>query len=396
MQRTAVYTIASKNYLAHVRTLLASVSRYHPQFDRFLILVDEPEECFSLEEEPYEVIRARDLDIPRYEGFSFKYDILELNTAVKPYALQQLFGRGYDQVLYFDPDILLFAPLAPVLEALDGHAVVLTPHMTSPLPEGDDKHPDEHHIMTVGAYNLGFAAFARTGGTERLAQWWCRKCYNGCYREPEAGLFVDQKWADLVPALFDSVCILRHAGCNVAYWNLHERRLDGGTVNGHVPLIFYHFSGLRTDDLDSVSGYQNRVRLADRPDITPLFTDYRQKLMANGYEQCRHWGYAYGCYRNGVVIGHMARRLYPLVEDRFADPFGVGKGTYYRLLQRRGLREKTTDVKALSTGEKAAKMTMVNALLRLTKLLIGVDQFRKLMNYLRRVSVVRNQGFLMR
>ena len=33
----------------------------------------------------------------------------------------------------------------------------------------------------------------------------------------------DQRWLDLVPALFDDVHIVRDPGCNVAYWNLPER-----------------------------------------------------------------------------------------------------------------------------------------------------------------------------
>ena len=40
------------------------------------------------------------------------------------------------------------------------------------------------------------------------------------------GLFVDQRWVDLVPALFDDYVVMKRAGLNVAYWNLHERSIE--------------------------------------------------------------------------------------------------------------------------------------------------------------------------
>ena len=51
----------------------------------------------------------------------------------------------------------------------------------------------------------------------------------------EEGLFVDQKWIDLVPGFYPDVGIIHHPGYNVAYWNLHCRRVEIGDqirVNG--------------------------------------------------------------------------------------------------------------------------------------------------------------------
>ena len=42
-----------------------------------------------------------------FENFAFRYDILELNTAVKPYFLTYLRDTyDLDRIFYFDPDIL--------------------------------------------------------------------------------------------------------------------------------------------------------------------------------------------------------------------------------------------------------------------------------------------------
>ena len=71
---------------------------------------------------------------------------------------------------------------------------------------------------------------------ERFIAWWSRRCYDKCIDDVRQGLFVDQRWLDLVPGLFDGVHILRHAGYNVGHWGLTHRRVEahegGMRVNG--------------------------------------------------------------------------------------------------------------------------------------------------------------------
>jgi hypothetical protein len=104
---------------------------------------------------------------------------------------------------------------------------------------------------------------------------------------PERGLFVDQKWIDLVPGYVSDVHVLRHPGYNVAYWDLGARRIsrNGGDVlvNGER-LAFFHFSGYNPHAPLRVSRYQNRATFGTRPDILPLFDDYRARLLAHGVD----------------------------------------------------------------------------------------------------------------
>ena len=59
----------------------------------------------------------------------FKYEILELCTALKPALLDHLFRvRGEEQLVYLDPDILVFRPLAELRPALRTSDIVVTPH----------------------------------------------------------------------------------------------------------------------------------------------------------------------------------------------------------------------------------------------------------------------------
>src|SRR6185295_2658361 len=143
-----------------------------------------------------------------------------------------------------------------------------------------------------------------------LLEWWKQRLYTGCRHDPDRGYFVDQRWIDLVPGLFDGVAILRDPGYNVAYWNLHGRsvtvRGDEVRVNG-VPCRFFHFSGFDPDAPDQVSRYQDRFAMGDIGDAASLFHDYGRRLIASGHAEQRLWPYSWATYHDGTPIPPPAR-----------------------------------------------------------------------------------------
>ena len=94
-----VFTIVAKNYLAAARTLMNSVGLHCPEAVRVVVLVDSVDGYFRPEEEAFSIIDSQALDIPKINWFHFKYAILELSTAIKPYAIQHLFQRTSEQCL---------------------------------------------------------------------------------------------------------------------------------------------------------------------------------------------------------------------------------------------------------------------------------------------------------
>ena len=82
----------------------------------------------------------------------------------------------------------------------------MTPHLTGFI-EGDE-HPCERTILQAGTYNLGFLVVTRQPDLARFLGWWQEKLEFQCVVDTERGLFVDQKWIDLVPGLFPGVRIL--------------------------------------------------------------------------------------------------------------------------------------------------------------------------------------------
>src|SRR5215472_14254863 len=80
--QTLVFTIFAKNYLAHARALMDSVSRHHTDVGLSAILVDRAGGYFDPLAEDFETVSSEELPIQASREFHFKYSLLELSTAV--------------------------------------------------------------------------------------------------------------------------------------------------------------------------------------------------------------------------------------------------------------------------------------------------------------------------
>ncbi|MCY7350554.1 MAG: glycosyl transferase [Cytophagaceae bacterium] len=281
---TLAFTICSINYLAQARTLGESLVATNPHVRFVVALVDKLDGIqFDPDKKlPFELLELETIGIVNLAWMSTNYDITELNTAVKPYFMDYLLRQDpeVNNLIYFDPDIIVFQPLTHLLTSLETNNIIVTPHTIAPFP--DTLRPNESDLMNTGTYNLGFMALRRSTEATRFIQWWMDKLAYDCRIDLCNGLFVDQKWVNFVPHYFERVHIEKHPGYNAAYWNLHERNFsqtgEQWWVNETVPLLFFHFSGYGLNAPESVSKYQNRYTFESRPDIGPLFKLYAGKL----------------------------------------------------------------------------------------------------------------------
>lgn len=119
-----------------------------------------------------------------------------------------------------------------------------------PDPAGDKQSLLDNEIASLdyGIFNLGFIAVRNDAEAQRFATWWAERLYDWCHDRLDIGIFVDQKWCNLIPCFFDNVKVLRDPGYNVASWNLSQRKLafsaDGEAQMNGKPLRFYHFTKL--------------------------------------------------------------------------------------------------------------------------------------------------------
>lgn len=324
----AIFTICSNNYVPMAKVLLESVRRHHPEAAVYLCLADEMQPEMVDYPNACKVITAAELHIDDFESFAFRYDIMEFNTAVKPFMFRALRNRRHDHIVYLDPDIELHAPLDKVFELLDaGASFVLTPHLTRPAER--DTFPDDVGIMRAGVYNLGFLGVGATEETEGLLRWWARRLQYDCVNEPDSGRFVDQKFMDLIPGFAAKVQILRDTAYNVAYWNLHQRKLSGTVgaweIDGR-PLRFFHFSGIDPHNLRRLSKYTQAFCDSDVPQpLADLMRGYACRVLANGHGNIPTGAYAYGRFASGTPIPQCVRRMFRDRHLRWlgGDPFST-------------------------------------------------------------------------
>ena len=331
------FTIASRNYLAYATTLMQSVAACCPHATRYLVLADrddghDPMLAGTL----FATIPVDALGLPDFDAFAFRYDIVEFNTAIKPYAFAHLKRLHPDAgIVYLDPDILMLEPLAAVETAFaDGALAVLTPHLVAPVD--DDRHPGERAMLASGTYNCGFVAIGPHTDADRLIAWWASRLEFGCVNDPAAGLFTDQKWVDLVPGLFPDVRILRDEGYNVAYWNLSQRPVSqhgNRWYAGDRPLVFVHFSGVDVDRPAVFSRHQNRHTTATIGALRPLYESYLARLAANGHAEQRRQPYAFANFADGEPISAPVRAVYRRYFDKGTahpqlHPFAMDRVAY--------------------------------------------------------------------
>ncbi len=393
-------TIVSPNYLPFARTLARSYQVQHPGEPFFVLVVARDMNRSQFRDEPFTAVLLEDIGLESLAALAMKYAILELNTNVKPrFMLHLLRQHDLASLIYLDPDIFVYAPLEPIRELLRDNAAVLTPHLTSPTDEKTGGGL-EQEVLYNGTYNLGFIAVKQCHETTRLLEWWDARCIHNGFNEGRSGLFVDQKWMNLAPSLFDGVVACKHPGCNMGFWNLHERRLgvEAGSfrVNNEHALCFYHFSGVQVDRRDVLSKNTSLYTLASRPDLKEIFASYKQTVIANRVRHLDELPYGFDTFRDGTAVTLLARRLFAAHESSFAgeDPFAVGS-KFSRFARRHGLvagRAQPAKVGWNDMAKQDKRVRAIQSMLRLGLKVLGPNRYELLMRYLSFISILRNQA----
>jgi hypothetical protein len=336
--RVACYTSFTYAYLSRARILLETLRRAHPDWQISALLVDEPpdgiDEAAALAGFDH-VTKLADLNIPRPTAWLFKHDVVEACTAVKGHMMVRLLEQGADIVVYFDPDIAVFHPIDAVLAALETASIALTPHQLEPNDTDAAVRDNEITSLQYGIFNLGFAAVRNDVHGRAFAKWWSEQLYRACYDDVPHGIFTDQKYCDLVPALFEGLHVIRDPGCNVASWNLSRRTLrfapDGRLLVNGSPLKFYHFT-----KIGGVGDLMTERYAVANMEVLEVWAWYKRQVEAKALAGMpeRYWHYAQ--FADGTPIIKPIRELFrtrPDLMRAFDNPFAVGPGTYRAWLE---------------------------------------------------------------
>jgi hypothetical protein len=331
------FTSFSLSYLSRARVLAETVRAAHPDWPLWAVLVDRPPKSHANRAAFAgfdRVLDVSDLGIPDVLPWLFRHGLVEACTAVKGAMLRHLLGLGAEAVVYLDPDVAVFHPLASLGDRLESASILLTPHQIEP----DDSAPaildNERASLRYGAYNLGFLAVRNDTTGNAFADWWAARLHEACFDAPDQGFFTDQKYVDMVPAMFDRVGIVRDPGWNVASWNLSRRRLrfpaDGGiSVNGS-PLAFYHFS-----KFGGAGDVMTERYAGEAHEPHELWRWYGRRLAAHAEPGIPEGWWHFSAFSDGTPIPRAARLLArerPDVLARFENPFAVEGESFFRWL----------------------------------------------------------------
>jgi glycosyltransferase involved in cell wall biosynthesis/SAM-dependent methyltransferase len=307
-----ICTIIAKNYVAQARVLANSFAEHNPGGRCSVLVIDSYEDYLDPASETFELLTPAQIGCREFEEMAWRYDVLELSTAVKPWLLAYLLDAGAPAITYLDPDIRVFSSLDRLDRLAREHGVVLTPHNTTPLPD-DGKRPNQIDILLAGVYNLGYVSLGARQEVDTLLGWWRERLLNDCRVDPLNGYFVDQRWFDLAPGLVSDHAIVREPQFNLAYWNLHSRTLardgDAYTVDGE-PLAFFHYSGFDPLAPDVLSRHQSRVAIEPGSALERICNEYADATLAAGFAEARSWPYSYYELHSGASFTRRLRKLY--------------------------------------------------------------------------------------
>lgn len=317
-------SIGTCNRRAGITVIVESFKRHHPGARAFVCLVDRPTKEMPALDIPADVFFADQLKLPGGRRFLFKYDAFELCCALKPFAIAHVAQQhSAAKLLYLDSDILVLSSFWDDLEAAwTKHSVLLTPHLAQ-LPD-DVPLEFQRSLVQHGAYNGGFVAVNIDAESNRFLNCWGNLLTRLCTFDPMNNIYVDQRWLDLLTASSGAVGVLRDPGFNVAYWNLHERKLtlddgDSWRVNGR-PLKFFHFSGFDRDGLTTKAPCNDTWALR-------LARIYGQSLVQARDGEFRNREYGWDRYADGRAIEAAHRDLilseyheFKTIDDPFSLP----------------------------------------------------------------------------
>jgi glycosyltransferase involved in cell wall biosynthesis len=322
-------TIAVRSRLPEARVLVDSFRRQHADSTFTVLVVDDEPDASRPDVAGAEVLLLDEIGLHDRDRLvmAASYDLVERSAALKPWLLSTLLEDA-DHAVYFDPDILVARELVELRRMVRDRSILLTPHLTEPLPR-DGAQPSEQDILLRGAYNLGFIGVSDDDNARRMLAWWQTRLRTGGVDDRTHGSYLDQRWMDFVPSLFDHQ-VVRDPSWNVAYWNLPSRPLthigDEVLVSGQ-PLTFFHFAGYSPDAphlLSTDVTDDPRVRLSRDPVLRDLCDDYAARLRAAGFGKQDRGARRTFTRFDGLELDAVSRRL--LQAELAAQELGGGAG----------------------------------------------------------------------
>lgn len=144
-----------------------------------------------------------------------------------------------DMVTYLDADMRFYSSPEPALAEMANRDVMICEHE----PGGKE--------TPFGRFNVGWLTFRLSETGLRCLRKWKDDCVDWCYDRVEDGKFADQKYLDAWPAMLGERLAIAPRTLDLGPWGVGRgefKVVDGTPSVGGLPIILYHFQGLRILD----------------------------------------------------------------------------------------------------------------------------------------------------
>jgi hypothetical protein len=253
-----IFTLSTYSHLKASIVSLESFKKNIHNFnvDCFILTVEEIDKAISdkiYELNNIKIINLQNIESYNIQGLINKYknkkDILRWSS--KPSSLLY-FSLKYDIVFYIDNDIYFINPCDFLIKDYLNKGMCLTKHnrCINPFKEHVNEqskiyYPNVTHkqfkfnqfqcLFTDGFFNAGFIGI-RSKNIQDALYWWSDMVLFNCSINRQQGIYLDQKYLDILALEFDEkISIIHDANCNVAHWNILSSEVSNP--------IFFHFSG---------------------------------------------------------------------------------------------------------------------------------------------------------
>ena len=383
-----VFTVCNLAYIGKALTLADSLFTATGNKLNIFIIDRKNEEVTNKKEitNICKITWIEDCAVPDFKRLSFKYDVIELTTSLKPFIAKILLNEA-QKVIFFDPDVMVFNSLSGILSELDSHSVLLTPHYFVPKT---DTEINDMQLMRFGFHNLGFFAVNNNEESQKFLDWWWNRCSAECFIDAQYGIFTDQKWLDVATGFFSFIHTSFNAGFNVAYWNLDQRNIskkdDTFYVNSDSPLVFFHFSSFNFQNPEEVS-YRYYSLGNNSKEILGLLGKKYYDCLKQYNLMFSDVKYSFDYMSDGkTYVNPVLRRAYASIIDEFtpsANPFDMN-GDVARFARKNHLfgkkneKYKALGYRELKDSSTRRKINIVFCFLRFLLRIMGPNNFMNL------------------
>ncbi|WP_194831422.1 putative nucleotide-diphospho-sugar transferase [Prolixibacter sp. NT017] len=378
----SIFTVCNVAYLNKVSVLAKSV--FKNTGIKLDIFVFDIKREVNVNSRYCQITWIEELEIPNLKKLAFKYTVIELTTALKPYIALKLLEKN-NKVIFFDPDVMVFNSLNSIFDNLDQNPIVITPHYFHPKINGLI---DDARLMRFGSFNLGFFAVNNSDYSKEFLTWWSERCLTDGFDDTQFGIFTDQKWVSIAPNFFPQIHITYDPGYNVAFWNIDERTITKNSegkyiVNKEYPLSFFHFSSFSSEFPEKLTAKNFNLGENAPELISEISVLYSNELRKHN-NISSDTTYSFDYMSDGRYISPALRRAYASMMNKLPenhDPFDSKDiiATFAKknhLFQKNNKRYSANGYK--NVGENTWKFKIVYVLMKFTLRIIGPNNFMNL------------------